>query len=399
MLNITEPNPQQKSGIALWQLGFRPFFLGAGVFSVIAMLVWMGIYQFGWAMPLLNIESITWHAHEMLFGYALAVIAGFLLTAVKNWTGQQTITGSKLVVLFSIWATARLLPLLNIGSIEIVALLDCLFLLLTTIAVAIPIIKVKQKSQIGIVAKLILMLIANVTYYAGLLGYLENGERIGIYSCLYLILALVFVMARRVVPFFIEKGVDETVILTNRKWLDTSSLVLFVGLWIFDVLYIQIEIAGLLAATLFILHSIRLYDWHTKGLWRFPMLWILYIAYSFLVLAFALKVASVWLGLSAFISVHAFAVGGIGTLTLGMMSRVALGHTGRNINQPPRGLPIAFLLLLAGGLFRIILPLLLPSYYTIWIGISQALWISAFTLFVFLFAPILIKPRVDGQPG
>ena len=399
MLNITEPAPKPDTGIALWQLGFRPFFLGAGGFSVIAMVVWMGIYQFGWEMPLLNIESITWHAHEMLFGYAMAVIAGFLLTAVKNWTGQQTINGSKLIALFSVWATARLLPLLNIGSIEIVALLDCLFLLLTTIAVAIPIIKVKQKSQIGIVAKLILMLIANAIYYAGLLGYMENGERIGLYSCLYLILALVFVMARRVVPFFIEKGVDKPVILTNRKWLDMGSLVLFASLWIFDVLYVQVEIAGLLAAALFILHSIRLYDWHTKALWRFPMLWILYIAYSFLVFAFALKVASVWLGLSVFLSVHAFAVGGIGTLTLGMMSRVALGHTGRNINQPPRGLPIAFLLILAGAVVRVIFPILFPAQYLILIGISQVLWIAAFGLFVIFFTPILIKPRIDGQPG
>ena len=399
MLNISEPNPTVKSGTALWQLGFRPFFIGAGSFSVIAMAIWMGIYLFGWSMPLLNIEPALWHAHEMLFGYALAVISGFLLAAVKNWTGQQTINGAKLAILFSIWAAARLLPILNIGSIEIVALLDCLFILSTGIAVATPIIKVKQWAQTGVLAILLTMFISNVVYYAGLLGMIENGTRIGIYSCFYLILTLIFVMGRRVIPFFIERGVKENVSLNNRQWLDNSSMVLLIMLWIIDILQLQLQVAGLLASILFALHAIRLFDWHTKGLWQSSMLWVLYIAYSFLTLGFALKAASVWLDVSPFISVHAFTVGGIGILTLGMMSRVTLGHTGRNVQQPPRGLSIAFMLLLASAFVRVILPLLFSDQYTTWIAISQILWIGGFGIFIILFMPMLLKPRIDGQPG
>ena len=399
MLNISEPNSEKKTNIALWQLGFRPFFLATGIFSVIAMTLWMGIYQFNWAMPLLGINPVIWHGHEMLFGYALAVIAGFLLAAVKNWTGQQTITGSKLFLLFSLWAGARLLPLFNIGSIEIIALLDCLFILLTAIAVAAPIIKVKQWAQIGVLAILALMFTANLFYYAGLMGLVENGERIGIYSCLYLVLTMIFVMGRRVIPFFIERGVNENISLRNRKWLDISSLILLIALWLFDVIYIQSKIAGVLASLLFVLHAIRLFDWHTKALWKSSMLWVLYTAYCFLTLGFALKAASVWLDVSPFLSVHAFTVGGIGTLTLGMMSRVTLGHTGRNVQQPPRGLSIAFMLLLIAAFIRVILPLLLPDLYNMWIVISQILWIAGFGLFVILFAPMLIKPRIDGQPG
>ncbi|MCK5002892.1 MAG: NnrS family protein [Gammaproteobacteria bacterium] len=399
MLNISEPNPTIKSDTALWQLGFRPFFLGAASFSVISMMVWMGIYLFQWPMPLLNIDPTLWHAHEMLFGYALAVIAGFLLAAVKNWTGQQTINGRKLTALFLLWVIARLLPILNIGSIEIVALLDCLFILSTGIAVASPIIKVKQRAQTGVLAILLTMFIANIIYYAGLLGLIENGERIGIYSCLYLVLTLIFVMGRRVIPFFIERGVDINVQLNNRKWLDNSSMILLIALWIIDVLQLQTQIAGALAGILFVLHAIRLFDWHTKALWKSSMLWVLYTAYSFLTLGFALKTASVWLDVSPFLSVHAFTVGGIGVLTLGMMSRVTLGHTGRNVQQPPRGLSIAFALLLTGAFVRVILPLLLAGQYSIWIAISQLLWIAGFGLFVILFMPMLIKPRVDGQPG
>lgn len=399
MLNISEPKPNIKSGIALWQLGFRPFFIGAAGFSVIAMIVWMGVYVFQWSMPLLNMNPALWHAHEMLFGYALAVISGFLLAAVKNWTGQQTINGAKLAVLFSLWLSARLLPILNIGSIEIVALFDCLFILLTGIAVAIPIIKVKQWAQIGVLAILALMFTANLFYYSGLIGLVENGDRIGVYSCLYLVLTMIFVMGRRVIPFFIERGVNENVSLRNRKWLDISSLVLFIALWFFDVIYVQSKIAGALASILFALHVIRLFDWHTKSLWKSSMLWVLYTAYSFLTLGFALKATSVWLDVSPFLSTHAFTVGGIGILTLGMMSRVTLGHTGRNVQQPPRGLSIAFMLLLASAFFRVILPLLFSDQYNTLVAASQILWIGGFGIFIFLFAAMLIKPRIDGQPG
>ena len=276
MLNISEPQPA--SGFALWQLGFRPFFLGAGLFSIIAMTIWSGLYHYNWQLPLLNINTVTWHAHEMLFGYALAVIAGFLLTAVKNWTGVQTIQGYKLAIVFSCWVSARLLPLFNIGTLEILALLDCLFMLFVCIAIAIPIFKVKQWAQIGILSKIVLMLVANIIYYLGLLGIMENSERIGIYSCLYLILALIFVMGRRVIPFFIEKGINHPVKLSNPKWLDISSMVLFVALFIFDVIYINTDLTALLAAILFILHAMRLINWHNKMIWQFPMLWVLYVA-------------------------------------------------------------------------------------------------------------------------
>jgi uncharacterized protein involved in response to NO len=397
MLNISDPN--QKRGSVLLQLGFRPFFLGAAVFAILAMAVWMGIFVFGWQLPLLGITSTLWHAHEMLFGYALAVIAGFLLTAVKNWTGQQTIQGSKLLVLFVLWAVARLIPIANIGSIEFLAGIDCLFLISLALAVAVPVIKVKQWGQLGILAILFLILIANLVFYAGLMGTIENGEIIGIYSCLYLILALVFVMAQRVMPMFIQNGVVEQVKLTNRKWLDISSMVLFPALWVFDILIMQTTLTGILAASLFFLHSLRLYDWYTKGLWKSPMVWILYLAYVFLVLGFALKAASIVTNISPFLSVHAFMFGGVGVLTMGMMARVSLGHTGRNVLQPPAALPVAFGVLLLSAVVRVIFPLIVPSEYSLWIALSQVGWILSFSLFLILFFPILSSPRIDGQPG
>lgn len=396
---LTLNQPEKTSGIALLQLGFRPFFLGGAAFSTVAMVLWMGQFVLGWQSPLLGIAPVIWHAHEMLFGYTLAVIAGFLLTAVKNWTGQQTIHGTNLLLLFSLWLCARLSFILDIGSIEILAVLDNLFIVLLILAIASPIIKVKQWKQLGILSLLLLMLIANLVFYAGVLGYVENGMNTGLYSCLYLILALIFLMARRVIPMFIQNGVTEQVNLTNRKWLDLSSIFLFLALWIFDVLTTYTSITNTLAAILFLLHSIRLFDWHTKGLWKTPMVWVLYIAYSFLVLGFALKAMLLIANISPLLSVHAFAVGGIGILTMGMMSRVSLGHTGRNILKPPTGLPIAFFILVLSTVVRVIFPIIIPSEYTLWVAISQAGWIISFTVFFILFLPILATPRIDGKPG
>ena len=397
MLNISDPN--KKPGITLLQLGFRPFFLGATSFSILAITLWMGIYTFGWKLQLLNMSPTFWHAHEMLFGYLLAVIAGFLLTAVKNWTGQQTLQGTMLLLLFSIWAIARLMPVFNIGSLLIMAMMDGLFLLGLILAIAIPVIKVRQWGQVGILSIPILLLIANRVFYAGLMEMIDNGATIGLYSGLYLILTLVFVMARRVIPFFIETGTGNKIKLTNRYWLDVSSLALLIILWVTDVLISHPVLTAMIAAALFILHGIRLKDWHTRGIWQSPMLWILYLAYSFLTLGFALKALAPVLQISPSLSVHAFVFGGISVLTLGMMSRVSLGHTGRNVLQPPAGLSVAFILLLAGAVIRVILPLLMPTEYALWVVLSQVCWIIAFSMFLILFFPILISPRIDGRPG
>ena len=129
------------------------------------------------------------------------------------------------------------------------------------------------------------------------------------------------------------------------------------------------------------------------------MAWILYVGYAFFVVGFALKFLTLFLNISPLLSTHAFGFGGISVLTMGMMARVSLGHTGRNILQPPLGTSIAFILLVVGAITRVLLPIIAPSEYFLWIGISQLCWIIAFSIFFILFLPILIKSRIDGQPG
>jgi uncharacterized protein involved in response to NO len=395
-------NPENESayGLPLFRLGFRPFFLGAGIFAIIAIAVWTGIYNYGLDPEFSGYSARIWHAHEMIFGYAMAVISGFLLTGIRNWTGLQTLRGTGLALLFALWAAARVVPLSGLHApVTLTAALDLSFMSLLMMAAAMPVLKARQFNQIGIISKLVLLLCSNVMFYLGVFGIVEQGVQWGLYSGLYMVLALVFVMGRRVIPFFIEKGVDTPVVLVNRAWLDISSLLALLSLWVADVFTPYAMLVSLLSAVLVILHVIRMIGWYSHQIWSKPLLWVLFVAYASLVGGFALKAAQCCFDISPLLAVHAFAYGGIGVITLGMMSRVILGHTGRNVFEPPAVLFWCFALLVAGAIVRVLLPLLALNLYSTWIEISQLLWILAFTVFLFVFAPMLLSPRVDGRDG
>ena len=395
------PDPQgpvRHAGITILNLGFRPFFSGAAMFSFVSMLAWTGLYVFNWhwqpALP-----GVTWHAHEMIFGYAMAVIAGFLLTAVRNWTGVQTLHGLPLLLLVLLWFLARLLLAGDSRWLAWAALFDGLFNLLLVIALAWPVFKVRQFKQIGILSKVLLLMLANLLFYAGALQIYPWGMQAGLYSGVYLIMALIFVMSRRVLPFFIERGLAGSVTLSNRGWLDAASLLLFIAFWLADIVEPDSLLVASLAAGLCALHAVRLAGWYAAGIWGQPLLWVLFLAYAAVIAGFALKVAVYMFGISPFLPLHAFTYGGIGLFTLGMMARVTLGHTGRNILEPPAAVSWMFILLLMGSIFRVVLPLFDAARYTLWMGLSQLLWILAVFLFMATFLRMLYQPRADGQPG
>ncbi|WP_163832673.1 NnrS family protein [Spartinivicinus ruber] len=393
-------NSQQSNQprFALFNLGFRPFFLGAAIYAVTSITIWLGTYGLGWSLTSSTISPMVWHAHEMIFGYSLAVIAGFLLTAVKNWTNTQTVYGVKLALLFSCWVVPRIAILFEQGLL-IAAIMDTLFILLLILCVIAPVVKAKQWKQTGIMAKLLLMGVANTLFYLGVFGILESGIHWGNYTGLYLIIGLILTMGRRVIPFFIERGVCYPVTLKNHLWLDISSLVIFLLFFITTVFTHYTIIAAWLAAILFVIHLARITGWYTKGIWRKPLLWSLYLAYAFIIVGFLLFSLSGYHYVSFFLAIHSMAFGGIGLVTLSMMSRVSLGHTGRNVQQPPKLVGAACIILAIGGVIRVFLPILDMSHYLNWIVLSQLCWITAFVIFLIIYTPILVKPRVDHQFG
>jgi len=398
MLNIEE---QKNYRISFHHLGFRPFFLFGGLFAMISVIIWFLQYHYKILLPQIsNLPVVFWHGHEMVYGYGLAIIAGFLLTAVRNWTNVQTLNGWPLLLLTLLWLLARLVPFSSSShAMSLMMVFDLSFNILLTLAVLHPIAKARQWNQSGFVLLLLLLSGTNLLFYFGMTGQISRGMELGLYAGLYLVIAIILMMGRRVISFFIEKGVDERIELINRRWLDISASVLllvFIALQVFTPFH---KLAAITAFVLFCLHGLRLLGWHTSGIWRKPLLWILYIAYGSITLGFAFTTLANLNYLNPVLATHAFGFGGVGLMTIGMMARVSLGHTGRNVFDPPRVLPWIFLPIILGLIVRIGLPMILPNSYSLWIGISQLLWILAFGLFCWNYIPMLIKPRIDGRFG
>lgn len=397
MLNIES---KYTGKTAFLHLGFRPFFFAALSFGIVSITLWLMIYTFGMNILPNSYPMISWHAHEMIFGFATATVTGFLLTAVKNWTGIQTINGKPLLGLFLLWLFARILAFVPTPwALPVLAMVDSLYLLIVTVAFSYPVFKVKQWKNLAFSGKLLILFIANIVFYLGLLGYLENGVHYGLYIGFYTVLAVIFNMGRRVIPFFIEKGLGCPFEAKNYHWVDVSSLWLFFAFSIADIFFPNHYIAAILALSLVVLHGARLYGWYHKAIWKKSLLWVLLVGYAWVVLGFILKFASLFLSISPFLALHAFAYGGIGMITAGMMARVSLGHTGNNIFEPPKALHFIFGLIFAGAIARVILPLFLNQFYIHLIGLSQVLWIIAFLIFFIIYGPMLIKARADGRHG
>ena len=379
----------------LWSLGFRPFFLLASLFSLISMFVWGVVYVYGWSAPSLVFSPLHWHAHEMIFGYGMAVAAGFLLTAVRNWTRLDTIHGYPLAGLTALWLAARLAGM----SGWPMALPDLLFDSWLIVAIFTPILRAKQYQQIGIASKLVLLMLANLCFYLGASGMLEQGIVWGLHTGLYVLLALIFSMARRVLPFFIEQGVGYSVKLKNSLWVDRFAIYAFILFVVADVFMHNVAVAAVLAGSLFVIHVLRLAGWHTKGIWKKPLLWVLYLGYAGATFGFFLKMLEPFMSLPPFLALHAFAVGGVGMIAMGMMARVSLAHTGRNIQRYSKLLLPMFVLMIAAYVARVLLPMMAPRHYLLWLAVAQALWLIAFALFVLVYGPILAKPEADGMSG
>lgn len=379
-------------------LGFRPFFLGASLFAMAAMLVWLIAYRYGTGPALMGMTPSLWHGHEMVFGYSAAVVAGFLLTAARNWTGHPTASGAPLALLLACWLVARVGSLLPPGLLPLTAAADLLFTLGLAVAVTRPVLAVRQKRQLPVLLLLALLFGANLCFYLGAAGWLPGGERLGVAVGLYVVLGLMLFMGNRVIPFFTERGVGYKVTLPRPRWNDLTTVGLFALFVPAEVIWPGAWPGAVLAAGLLLLNSLRLSGWHTLGIWKKPLLWGLFAAYLMINLGFLLRALTLVTALPPNLSLHAFGVGGIGIVTTAMMARVSLAQTGRNIHQPPRLVPAILMLIVLAALIRVMAPLADPSIYALWISLAGSLWILAFGLFTLVFAPMLLRPRADSQP-
>ena len=378
---------------ALWSLGFRPFYLLAGVFSAVSVLLWAAQYS-GW-LPSAYLQGPLWHGHEMLFGYTLAVIAGFLLTAVRNWTGQPTPTGVPLMALAALWVLGRVLVLTPLGAAA--AVVNAAFPLALAVAIGIPLVRSRNTRNYFFIGLLVLMGGLILALHLAWQGAFEIPPRAGLLLGLDVVLFIMSVMGGRVIPMFTNNGVPGTQ-ATRRAPVESLVLGSVLLLCVADLLRLPPVVAAVIALAGAVAHGARLFLWQSWRTLSTPLVWILHAAYAWIVAHLVLRGLS-GLGLLAeSFAVHALTVGAIGGLTLGMMTRTARGHSGRPLVAD--GFELAmFLLVQAAAIVRVFGGMVSPGLYMASVQLSGLLWAAAFGLYAIRYWPVLTRSRLDGRPG
>ena len=385
--------PTGPSRFALWDLGFRPFFLLASVFSVFSGLMWVA--QYSGLLTHAYLRGPVWHAHEMLFGYTIAVIAGFLLTAVRNWTSRPTATGAPLIALTALWVCGRVLVL---TPFEIAAaVVNAAFPAAIAVAIGIPLVRARNVRNYFFVGLLLLMGVLVLMVHLALREGSDLSPRLGLSLALDVVLFIMAVMAGRVIPMFTNNGVPGAA-ATRHALVEKLALGAVLLLFVVDLLQMHPVTVGMVALVGAAAHGVRLYLWRPWRTLATPLVWILHAAYAWIVIHLALR------GLSAFdlftpsLATHALTVGAIGGLTLGMMTRTARGHTGRPL-QADRYELAAFVFVQLAAFARVIGGMASPGLYVASVQFAGLFWAAAFGLYAVRYWPVLTRPRLDGQSG
>lgn len=362
------------------------------------MPLWVALWLGLWSGAPAYYDPLTWHAHEMLYGYAGAVVAGFLLTSVRNWTGRPTPSGIPLAALAALWLAARAAPFIPMASPQpIVAALDLAFLPALMLAIGIPLVRHGKWQNTALLSIPALMLCGNAAVHFAMLNRDPVMARQGLDVGLYAVVLLIVILGGRVIPFFI-RGAVAGAAPRAYPWLESSAIAAFVLTALASVAGAPASLLGILAGAAAVLHGMRLFAWHDRRLWDEPLLWVLFLAYAWLIVGLALTALAAFGIAAPSLAVHALTAGTISVMTLGMMARVALGHSGRPLRAAPLTVGTFYLINLA-ALCRVGGPWLMPQHSASFIALSGLLFTASALTFVWVYAPILISPRADGKPG
>lgn len=394
MINITDK--QYENRIPAWlRLGFRPFFLFGSLYAFIAVPLWVWMFQSG-QPSWLQVPALWWHVHEMIFGFAMAIVAGFLLTAVQNWTGQSGTKHYRLLLIFLFWLAPRMMFWLPV-PLWLISVIDALFLVMLAFEVGIRVIRAKGWRNLFFVPLLLLAIFADFASFATIKGMPPFSSQAVWQAMLWWFMLLLSVMGCRVIPFFTARRLnfDKPEPLFWLEWLANLPLLALFVLSFFPLLHGPVTTALMLAAGLS-----QLFRWLCWRPWqtcREPLLWSLHASYACIPASLLVRglTNDKWVDHSM---IHLFAVGALSGLILSMIARVTMGHTGRMIYHGPN-MSLAFGALLLAALIRSIAVAGYPQFTLLWVNISALLWAVAFALFVRRFGGMLIRPRVDGHPG
>jgi uncharacterized protein involved in response to NO len=382
----------------LWQLAFRAGFLAAALAGVLAMGRWLSwmLWPQTWSG---DIPPAWWHAHEMIFGFAMPVVAGFLLTAVATWTNLPGTRGRRLQLLFGLWLAARLLLWLAPQWRLLAWLAEMLFMLLLGLELGQRVWARRQwRNMLFLPVLLILMLLASASYLA--IDDALMSTRLH-YGAVWMITTFIVIIGGRVIPLFTGNRLDLK-IEPLPVWLDWLAIGSVMAIGLVTAFAPPAQSTGpwfqALCLATSALHCYRLSHWQGWKTLQVPLLWSMHLGYLCIPLALlglALAGNDPAAGKNV---VHLLATGAIGGMILAMMSRVSLGHTGRPL-EVPRYLALAFALIMLAAVIRSVLPLVAPGMTLLWWQVSALLWIVVFSIFLYRYLPILTRPRADGKPG
>ncbi|MDH3274679.1 MAG: NnrS family protein [Gammaproteobacteria bacterium] len=395
----TAQQKNKPTAMALLALGFRPFYLLAAVFAIVAIPAWLVSYA-GGDLAGNYLQGIAWHSHEMIFGFAAAVIAGFLLTAVRNWTGRPTPTGALLGGLVTLWLLARVLMLT--GPANAAALIDILFLPALAIAIAIPIWAGRNVRNYKVLAVLGVLTLANVGYHLASSGSLPIGfGRVSMTAALDVISILIAIVGGRVVPAFIGNAVEEAR-PRHIKSVEIVSVGALIVILVAGVVKAWIAVAPIAFLIILVVaavgQGVRLLLWQPFRARGNPLLWMLPVAYAWLPVSLALRALELQSIVPSGTAIHALTIGAIASLMMAMMMRSALGHSGRPLVAGLAEVG-AFVLLQLSAIVRILAASIAPGAYREAMIVSGVLWTLAFAVFLWRYWPVLTRPRIDGRPG
>jgi uncharacterized protein involved in response to NO len=378
---------------ALWNLGFRPFYLLASIFAAVSILLW--IAQYSGVLSAGYLRDPVWHAHEMLFGYAVAVITGFLFTAGRNWTGQPMPTGGLLAGYALLWIAGRVSVLTPYPVAA--AILNALFPIAVAIGLAVPLARSNNRRNYFFVALLVLLGVATLAIHMARLGVVAWPQRASLQVGLDIVLFIIAVMAGRVVPMFTNNGIPG-VRAARNPWVEKASLGGVLLLIVADVLQAEPIWIGVLAIVVAVAHAARLGLWQPWRTTSTPLVWILHAAYGWIVVYLVLRALAAWGVVGAPLAVHALTIGAIGGMTIGMMTRTARGHSGLPL-VADRFEIACYALVQVAAVIRVFGGIALPQFYMATVVLSGLCWSAGFALYAIRYWPILTRPRLDGKPG
>jgi len=378
---------------ALWNLGFRPFYLLASGFAALSVALWVA--QYAGFLPAVYVRSPAWHGHEMVYGYTIAVVAGFLLTAVRNWTAKPTPSGAPLIALAALWLAGRILVLTPFATTA--AIVNAAFPVAVAIGIGIPIVQSRNHRNYFFIALLLMLGLAVLAFHLADLATVMWPERASLQVGLDVVLFIMAVMGGRVIPMFTNNGIPGTK-AARHPMVEKLALGGVLALLGADLVQAPAAVIGLLALLAAVVHAARLYLWQPWRTFATPIVWVLHLAYGWIVVYLVLRGLAAMGLVGESLAVHALTVGAIGGMTIGMMTRTARGHTGRPLVADRFEVACYVLVALAAAI-RVFGGLLLPGAHLATIIASGLCWSAAFAIYAVRYWPVLTRARLDGKPG